>query len=186
MTVGMSRMKNWNEWFANIPGYEYDKNHGYWQDGLIGDMYEASQHAMGVNDYEYEAFGYHRGVMKSPSEGWGKDVPDVVYDPYWFDKDKSGYDFNLGHLTEILELSRNFGVRVVGVVFPQSPNYLKTNAWGATDRRARQQKSCRLPFKNLSKNIRISRCLMSTTMAIMILKASSSSMKTTCVLMAAL
>ncbi len=122
--------ENWNEWFANIPGYEYDKNHGYWQDGLIGDMYEASQHAMGVNDYEYEAFGYHRGVMKSPSEGWGKDVPDVVYDPYWFDKDKSGYDFNLGHLTEILELSRNFGVRVVGVVFPQSPNYLKTNAWG--------------------------------------------------------
>ena len=33
-------------------------------------------------------------------------------------------------MTEILELSRNFGVRVVGVVFPQSPNYLKTNAWG--------------------------------------------------------
>ena len=121
---------NWNEWFANIPGYEYDKNHDYWKDGLIGDMYEASQNALGLNDYEYEAFGYHRGLMKSPSQGWGKDVPDVVYNPNWFDEDQSGYIFNLEHLTEIIELASNYSVRVVGVVFPQSPNYVKTNAWG--------------------------------------------------------
>ena len=122
--------ENWKEWFADIPGYEYDKNHDYWRDGFLGDMYEASQHAMGVNDYEYEAFGYHRGLFTSPSEGWGEDVPEVVHDSSWFDVDKSGYEFNLEHLTEILGLARNYGVHVVGIVFPQSPNFLKTNAWG--------------------------------------------------------
>jgi uncharacterized protein (TIGR02171 family) len=122
--------ENWKEWFANIPGYEYDKNHDYWRDGFLGDMYEASQNAMGVNDYEYEAFGYHRGLFTSPSEGWGEDVPEVVHDSSWFDVDKSGYEFNLEHLTEILGLARNYGVHVVGIVFPQSPNFLKTNAWG--------------------------------------------------------
>jgi hypothetical protein len=85
---------------------------------------------MGVNDYEYEAFGYHRGLFMSPSEGWGKDVPEVVHDSNWFALDQSGYEFNLQHLVEILELARNYDVRVVGIVFPQSPNFLKTNSWG--------------------------------------------------------
>ena len=124
--------ENWNDWFANanIPGYEYDKNHGYWKDGLLGDMYEASQYAMSLNDYEYEAFGYHRGLMKQPSEGWGDDVPDVVHDPDWFDQDKSGFVFNLQRLAEILDLAQNYGAHVVGIVFPQSPNFLKTEGWG--------------------------------------------------------
>ena len=122
--------ENWNAWFSNIPGYEYDKNHGYWQEGLIGDMYAASQAALGLNDYEYEAFGYHRGVMKSPSGGWGDDKPEVVYDPKWFDKDRSGFDFNFDKLTQILEEARNYGVVVVGIVYPQSPNFANTDAWG--------------------------------------------------------
>ena len=122
--------ENWNAWFSNIPGYEYDKNHGYWQEGLIGDMYAASQAALGLNDYEYEAFGYHRGVMKSPSGGWGDDEPEVVYDPKWFDQDRSGFDFNFDKLTQILEEARNYGVVVVGIVYPQSPNFVNTDAWG--------------------------------------------------------
>ena len=42
----------------------------------------------------------------------------------------TGFDFNMQKLTEILELARNHDVYVVGVVYPQTPNFLSTNSWG--------------------------------------------------------
>ncbi len=122
--------ENWIDWFSNIPGYEYDKNHNYWQDGFIGDMVAASQAALNPNEDEYELFGYHRGMYKSTTVGWGSDIPPIDYDPQWFEIDESGFNYNLQKLSEILELARNFDVNVVGVIYPQSPNYTKTMAWG--------------------------------------------------------
>ena len=122
--------ENFSVWFADIPGYEYDKNHDYWKDGLIGDMYEAAQAALNPTEDEYAQFGYHRGLYNDPAQGWGIPNPEVANDSNWFNIDRSGFDFNLQKLTEILELTRNHDVYVVGVVYPQSPNYLKTNAWG--------------------------------------------------------
>lgn len=122
--------ENWNVWFSDIPGYEYDKNHGYWHDGVIGDMVAASQRALNPDAAEYELYGYHRGLYKSSSVGWGGDIPEVAYDVNWFTNDQSGFAYNLQKLDETIELAHNFGVHVVGVVYPQSPNFVKTNAWG--------------------------------------------------------
>lgn len=122
--------ENFKAWFADIPGYEYDKNHDYWQNGLIGDMRAASQEALSPAPDEYELYGYHRGLYKSPVAGWGNEKPEIANAPEWFDIDKSGYVFNLEKLTEILSLASNFDVLVVGVVYPQSPNFLNTNSWG--------------------------------------------------------
>lgn len=122
--------ENFKVWFADIPGYEYDKNHGYWQDGLIGDMNEASQAALNPTDDEYEQFGYHRGLYYDPAQGWGADVPEVANDSNWYIVDPSGVEYNMQKLVEILELARNHDVYVVGVVYPQTPNLLKTNSWG--------------------------------------------------------
>ena len=122
--------ENFKVWFGGIPGYEYDKNHGYWHDGLIGDMVAASQAALNPTDAEYKQFGYHRGLYYDEGQGWGIPNPEVANDSNWFNIDQSGFDFNLQKLTEILELTRNHDVFVVGVVYPQTPNYLKTSAWG--------------------------------------------------------
>ncbi len=122
--------ENFKVWFGNIPGYEYDKNHGYWQDGLIGDMVAASQAALNPTESEYGMFGYHRGLYYDPAQGWGAPNPEIANDSNWFKIDQSGFDFNLQKLTEILKMARNHDVFVVGVVYPQSRNFLKTNAWG--------------------------------------------------------
>ena len=142
--------ENWKSWFSNIPGYEYDKNHGYWQDGLIGDMVAASQAALNPNEAEYELYGYHRGLYKSPVVGWGSDIPSVDENPEWY-KDKSGFNFNYQKLTEILELAKNFDVRVVGVVYPQSPNFLKTIAWGRYGPTREAAKTIQTEVQNLTK-----------------------------------
>ncbi|MBQ7079241.1 MAG: TIGR02171 family protein [Fibrobacter sp.] len=122
--------ENFKAWFGNIPGYEYDKNHGYWHDGLVGDMVAASQAALNPTDAEYEQFGYHRGLYYDKAQGWGAPNPEIANDSNWFKIDQSGFDFNLQKLTEILKMARNHDVFVVGVVYPQSRNFLKTNAWG--------------------------------------------------------
>ena len=122
--------ENFKVWFGNVPGYEYDKNHGYWQDGLIGDMVAASQAALNPTESEYGMFGYHRGLYYDPAQGWGAPNPEIANDSNWFKIDQSGFDFNLQKLTEILKMARNHDVFVVGVVYPQSRNFLKTNAWG--------------------------------------------------------
>ena len=122
--------ENFNVWFADIPGYEYDKNHGYWQDGVIGDMNKAAQEALNPTEDEYALYGYHRGLYKSPTVGWGEDPPEVANDPLWFDKDNSGFDFNLQKLIDILELALNYDVKVVGVVYPQTPYFATSFSWG--------------------------------------------------------
>lgn len=118
-------------WFADIPGYEYDKHHGYWKDGLIGDMAAASRNALSPSPDEYNWYSYNRGLYYSTTVGWGNDdSPAIENDVMWFEHDNSGMQFNLYVLNKILEFSQNFGVKVVGVVFPQSPNYKKTDSWG--------------------------------------------------------
>jgi len=122
--------ERFKEWFADIPGYEYDKNHDYWKDGLIGDMYAAGQAALNPTKDEYEQWGYHRGLYYDEGKGWGAENPEIMEDLHWFDYDQSGFNYSMDRLTEILEIARNHDVYVVGVVYPQSRNYLKTEAWG--------------------------------------------------------
>ena len=124
------RDENWIAWFSDIPGYEYDKNHGFWKEGLKGDMVVASQKALNPDANEYLLYGYHNGLYCSLTEGWGDDNPAVSYDSLWFENDSSAMHFNLFKLSVILELAKNQNVQVVGVVFPQSPYYLNTGAWG--------------------------------------------------------
>ena len=124
--------ENFSSWFADIPGYEYDKNHDYWKNGTIGDMYAVGQAALNPTDEEYAQFGYHRGLYYDEARWWGIDNPEVPNDSLWFDYDKDGValNFNLKKLRGILDLASERDVFVVGVVYPQSPNYLKTGAWG--------------------------------------------------------
>lgn len=120
---------NWKKWFSDIPGYEYDRNHGFWKDGEKGDMYAVSMNTLSPNENDYFLYTYHRGLYYSTTEGWS-DYPKASMDPMWFDKDNSGLQYNLYTLSKILELAKAAGVRVVGVVFPQSPLYAQTGAWG--------------------------------------------------------
>ena len=124
--------ENFPVWFADLPGYEYDKNHNYWKDGTIGDMYAVGQAALNPTEEEYEQFGYHRGLYYDLSQTWGNPVPEVRDDVEWFEKDstRAKFNFNMNKLTDILKMARKRNVRVVGVVYPQSPNFRNTPAWG--------------------------------------------------------
>lgn len=121
---------NWENWFSNIPGYEYDKNHDFWKDGLKGDMYAISLNTLSPTPDEALWYDYHRGLSCTSTGGWGSETPSVDYDSLWFDKDPSGMDYNLQRLKTIVQLAQERDVDVVGIVFPQSPYYKNTGSWG--------------------------------------------------------
>ena len=125
------KAENWNNWFSDIPGYEYDKHHDYWKDGLKGDMYAISKNTLGPPEDRYMMFSYNRGLYYSTTVGWGSEFPEVAINPNWYEYDKSGVEFNLLSLKRILDLTLERGIKVVGAVFPQSPYYkTQTDAWG--------------------------------------------------------
>lgn len=121
--------ENWNEWFGNIPGYRYDENHDFWEDGVPANMAEISKAAASPNEAEYSQYAYHNGLYRSDSEGY-EEKPEVANDSLWFQYDQSGYEYNLEKLKEILDFAQKRKIQIVGIIYPQAPGFSKTGAWG--------------------------------------------------------
>lgn len=121
--------ENWNEWFGNIPGYRYDESHYFGEDGVPKNMAEISKAAANPSEEDYALYGYHYGLYRSDTEGY-EETPEVVIDSLWFEKDRTGYSFNLQKLQEILEFAHKRNVQIVGIVYPQAPGFKNTGAWG--------------------------------------------------------
>lgn len=134
LTLDLDRMyidsTSFKNWFSDIPGYEYDKNHSYWVDGVPEKMADISLESVSLDFTEYEMYRYHNGLYPTFTVGWGDTVPEIAWDVHWFEKDKSAYEYNMKLLKEILALAKEKDVKVLGIIYPQSPYYKDTPAWG--------------------------------------------------------
>lgn len=119
------RDENFHDIFDGIPGYIYDEHHNFWHDGAPKNMLELSKSAMPPDGDTYDRYSYHRGLVYDKTAGWGADYPSVDYLPNWFKNDRAPYFFNYDILENIIRLAQEYEITVVGVVFPQSPNYIK-------------------------------------------------------------
>ena len=54
----------------------------------------------------------------------------IEYDSTWMSFASDNFYASLSHLRRILEISENYGIYVIGVVFPQSPNFKNTGSFG--------------------------------------------------------
>ena len=70
-----------------------------------------------------------RGYVYGESENW-EDNPSVEFDSTWMKTRSANFYASLAHLRRILEIAGNYGIQVVGVIFPQSPNFKKTGSFG--------------------------------------------------------
>lgn len=137
--------------FDDIPGYEYDKNHGYWKADVPAEMAEASANAPGVDYTEDFLYSYHEGLYYSTTVGWGGGEPAVDGFVDWFSESKDNYQKNVKMLKNILENAQKVGVTVVGVVFPQSPRYLENGVWGRYGLRLPDAEKIEAEMKSLQK-----------------------------------
>lgn len=111
--------------------YAYDKNHKFWKDGIPDGFIDINkvylQESPVVRDYR-RTLGWQRYEVK----GWessGLNSSALVADSTWSDHVKT-YKDNMSKLEDIIAAAKKNDVVVVGVVFPQSPYYKKTGAFG--------------------------------------------------------
>ena len=114
--------------YKKYPGYMYDVNHNFWQDSVPAGLAEVVQSSFGSDFYA----GYFRdemGYVRFNAKPW-EDLPVVEYDSTWMDFASDNYYEALSHLVEIIELAESRGIYVIGIVFPQNPNFQKTGSFG--------------------------------------------------------
>lgn len=120
------------EEYKNYPGYIYDANHGFWKDESPKGMAEYAENCV-YNEFERTRHTYHKGVQQigeSPDFSWESENPGVDFDSTWLVNLRAEFEDNFNDLKAIIAESAERGVKVVGVVFPQSPGYKNTGAFG--------------------------------------------------------
>ena len=121
---------DFQKYFSAIPGYQYDKSHGFWADGVPPEMAEIAENSPALDSSEAGLYSFHRGLYFSTTAGWGEDPPSIDGSASWYRKSKRKFEYNLELLKKILGIAKEKGVVVVGVLFPQSPLYRENGVWG--------------------------------------------------------
>lgn len=114
--------------YREYPGYIYDENHDFWINGIPEKMVEMTENSMGLDHYALR-FRDTRGFNIQDCASW-EEKPAIEYDSTWKSTQPSTYYASFNHLKNILMMAENNGVYVIGIVFPQSPAYRNTGAFG--------------------------------------------------------
>ena len=111
-----------------FPGFVYDENHGFWKDGVPEGLTDAVNDAPGSDYYKTVLTG-ERGFFSDETGDWG--TGDLVnYDSTWLDQGKTEFENAFAHLADIIRMAKEKNVKVVGIIFPQSPAYANTGSFG--------------------------------------------------------
>ena len=109
-------------------GYAYDANHSFWKDGLPNGFVDAVENAFPA-DAKVNQFS-SRGGVEYPSRGWTADAVDVLLDSVFTDKEMSCLDSRIDDLMNIVKMASKQKIYVIGIIFPQAPQYKETGAFG--------------------------------------------------------
>lgn len=114
--------------YKDYPGFIYDENHNFWKDGYPEGLAEMTQSAYGSDAYAHY-FRDEMGFVRLDPGSWTEN-PLVAYDSTWMSYESQNFESAFGHLENILQLAAERNIKVLGVVFPQSPGYKNTGSFG--------------------------------------------------------
>ena len=124
-----STITRMNRVFGQAPGYYYDRNHHFWKDGVPKDferVVDANVRYSSVDSLEYVNT---KGLLKLESHGWG-DEPEINGDSVLPKIWKQNFEKNIDSLTAFIDSTQNKGFKIIGLVYPQSPQYANTGSFG--------------------------------------------------------
>ena len=115
----------------SIPGFIYDKNHDFWKKGNVSYIIEASKQRISEQAFLQGFYDSQGAIKRREENSWtfgGYNPNIILYDSTW--SDNNVYRFALQQLEEIIVAAKERDIKVIGVVFPQSPEYARTGAFG--------------------------------------------------------
>ena len=115
--------------FDDYPGYVYDKNHDYWKEGIPEGLLEYVENSVGSSDESYYMKDRGRYTNSYCQTSW-KENPEVEMDSTYYDSRPYLMDDSKEALLDIIKEAAERDIYVVGLIFPQNPEYAKTGAFG--------------------------------------------------------
>ena len=115
----------------SIPGFIYDMNHNFWKNGNVSYIIEASKQRISEQEFLQKFTGTKGTIKRQEENSWtygGYNPNIILFDSTW--SDSKAYKTALQQLEEIIVTAREKNINVIGVVFPQSPEYARTGAFG--------------------------------------------------------
>ena len=110
-------------------GFIYDKNHGFWVDGLPDWFLDAVKEASQYSAVARAIYEPARGFYSTDGVAWGPATVDV--DSNWNGSyGDSILQWNLERLRGFLAKTASMNVKTIGIVFPQNPGYRETGSFG--------------------------------------------------------
>ena len=118
--------------YKRYPGYVYDKNHNYWKDSNPQYLYKFTNEAPVDDTLARRIYMTERGryIANGCGKGWGGKKPEIEQDSTMYDDNPELIDNSMAALDSIIRVAANRNVTVIGIIFPQSPAYKKTGAFG--------------------------------------------------------
>lgn len=111
------------------PGYSYDANHDFWKDGIPRGFIEAVENSFPPLESERNSFS-ERGNFNTPVHGWESDGVEILNDSIITQSGKEFIDSMLARLQDIVDRAAEHNVYIIGVIFPQAPQYKRTGSMG--------------------------------------------------------
>ena len=110
-------------------GYAYDANHSFWKDGVPEYFIDAIENAYPAENAEVVQFS-NRGGLIAPSRGWSADAVEVLGDSNFTESEMKFLNACIQELEEIVQMASKQNIYVIGIIFPQAPQYKKTGSFG--------------------------------------------------------
>ena len=119
----------WNYIFLNATGFIYDQNHDFWKDGYPDGLYELTRDSYGSDEESRTRKQRRLGYNYAPGDGWhGSPIlTDSSYMDAFVEKPEQ---MLLKEVEEFIKEADLHKIHLIGIIFPQSPDYKKTGAFG--------------------------------------------------------
>lgn len=111
------------------PGYKYDADHHFWKDSIPEDFVQAVENSYPAIESERVAFS-SRGGINPPNRAWDADPIEVLRDSVFTAGEMEYLNRNIDRLMDIVKRVSKQNIYVIGVIFPQAPQYKNTGAFG--------------------------------------------------------
>ena len=111
------------------PGYVYDASHDFWKDGVPKGFVEAVENSYPAPLEEVNSFSV-RGGLFPPSRGWDADAVEILKDSVFTEKEMACVNARIEDLMAIVDIASERDIYVIGIIFPQAPQYRETGSFG--------------------------------------------------------
>ena len=118
----------WNGIFLLSPGFFYDESHDFWSDGYPEGLYELTRDSYGENEENREFVQQRLGFNYAEIGGWEGNI--VQADTTCMDSIENLDDFLLESIENMIKEAEEKNIYLIGILFPQSPSYKETGAYG--------------------------------------------------------